>query len=301
MSPAAGTPSAGLAARDVQIMAGTFDDFSFDDVIQVLSLSRQCLRLLVRQGEAAFGEVLLKAGQVLSARTPNTTDPAQVFMTLGGHALPGSGLSFAVYHTQPDGPYPPARGRLADLYALARRAATVAPAAPLAAAAPAGAGPETTLRIPPPPAQPPRPSAAAPVRAAGASMAPAAATLGSQPDIVLAPTLPITAADTVSKAVLADLQPLLRHELNQVGVQVREQAQMMASLEGRLQSLPQLVAAEVRLALAQREREQAREAPAAPAPQPPAAGVSGAVVMAMAAGLVVLFGAVVVLAVVALR
>ena len=132
-------------------------------------------------------------------------------------------------------------------------------------------------------------------------MAPAAATLGSQPDIVLAPTLPITAADTVSKAVLADLQPLLRHELNQVGVQVREQAQMMASLEGRLQSLPQLVAAEVRLALAQREREQAREAPAAPAPQPPAAGVSGAVVMAMAAGLVVLFGAVVVLAVVALR
>ncbi|WP_374663097.1 hypothetical protein [Ramlibacter sp.] len=122
----------------------------------------------------------------------------------------------------------------------------------------------------------------------------------SQPDIVLAPTLPITAADTVSKAVLADLQPLLRHELNQVGVQVREQAQMMAALEGRLQSLPQLVAAEVRLALAQRERDQAREAPPAPAPQP-APGVSGAVVMAMAAGLVVLFGAVVVLAVVALR
>lgn len=294
MNAAAGAPSASHGARDVQIMAGTFDDFSFDDVIQVLSLSRQCLRLLVRQGEAAFGEVLLKAGQVLSARTPNTTDPAQVFMTLGGHALPGSGLSFAVYHTQPDGPYPPARGRLADLYALARRAATVAPAVALAAAAPAAGGPEATLRIPPPPAQPPRPPAAATVR-------PAAATIGSQPDIVLAPTVPITAADTVSKAVLADLQPLLRHELNQVGVQVREQAQMMAALEGRLQSLPQLVAAEVRLALAQRERDQARESRPAPAPPPPAAGVSSAVVMAMAVGLVVLFGAVVVLAVVALR
>lgn len=300
MSQSVGTPAMRFGARDVQIMAGTFDDFSFDDVIQVLSLSRQCLRLLVRQGEAAFGEVLLKAGHVLAAHGPNTTDPAQVFMALGGRAVPGSGLSFAVYHTQPDGPYPPARGRLADLHALARRAATQAPAAARVAPAPVGPGPEDTLRIPPPPAQPPRP-ATTPVRAPAGPVAQAAPNAVSQPDIVLAPTLPITTADTVSKAVLADLQPLLRHELNQVGVQVREQAQMLAALEGRLQSLPQLVAAEVRLALAQRERDQAREAPPAPAPQPAAAGVSGAVVMAMAAGLVVLFGAVVVLAVVALR
>ena len=134
-------PTPRFGSNDVQIMAGTFDDFSFDDVIQVLSLSRQCLRLLVRQGEAAFSEVLLKAGQVLAARSPTSNDPAQVFMVLGGQARPGSGLSFAVYHTQPDGPFPPARGRLADLYALARRAATSALAVPVAAAPPPGGGP----------------------------------------------------------------------------------------------------------------------------------------------------------------
>ena len=31
----------GFGANDVQIMAGTFDDFSFDDVVQVLGL-RAC-------------------------------------------------------------------------------------------------------------------------------------------------------------------------------------------------------------------------------------------------------------------
>ena len=39
-----------FGTNDVQIMIGTFDDFTFDDVIQVLGLSRQCLRLLVRRG-----------------------------------------------------------------------------------------------------------------------------------------------------------------------------------------------------------------------------------------------------------
>ena len=111
-----------FGTNDVQIMIGTFDDFTFDDVIQVLGLSRQCLRLLVRRGEAAFSEVLLKAGQVLEARMPSSSEPEKVFNTLSGSAVRGSGLSFAVYHTQPTGPFPIPRARLSDLYARAKQA-----------------------------------------------------------------------------------------------------------------------------------------------------------------------------------
>jgi hypothetical protein len=272
-----------FGTNDVQIMTGTFDEFTFDDVIQVLSLSRQCLRFLVRRGEAAVSEVLLKAGQVLDARMPSSNEPEQVFDTLTGSAVRGSGLSFAVYHTQPTGPFPVPRARLADLYARARSGGA-------AAAKPAPVG-EPTLRLAPRQAQVQAQPAPAPVAAAR----PVPAT--TAPDHLLPTvTLPAVTPDTLSKAVLADLQPLLRQEVQAAVALLREQSQTLHTLDGRLQALPQLVASEVRLALAQHERRSGA-APAAPAP----AATSPALLVGMGAGLVLLVGVVVALVVTLLR
>jgi hypothetical protein len=273
----------GFGTNDVQIMAGSFDDFTFDDVIQVLGLSRQCLRLLVRHGEAAISEVLLKAGQVLDARMPASSEPDEVFQALSGSAVSGSGLSFAVYHTEPTGPYPAPRGRLSDLYEGTRGAAQQAqqaPAAPLRTRATDAV--EKTMVLDRRSMQP--------------QAQPAPAWSAPQPAALTHPaTMPVLATETLSKAMVADLQPLLHQELTGVLAQLREQAQVLHTLDGRLQALPQLVAAEVRLALAQQER---RAAPPAAVPAPAAvapAGPSG-LVLALAAGMLVMFGIVLVLA-----
>lgn len=274
-----------FGTNDVQIMTGTFDDFTFDDVIQVLSLSRQCLRFLVRRGEAAVSEVLLKAGQVLDARMPSSSEPEQVFHSLTGSAVRGSGLSFAVYHTQPTGPFPVPRARLVDLYARSKQGGG-------AVTKPAPVG-EPTLRLTPQQAK--AAPAAAPLAPAPAARPVTASTL---PDHVLPTvTLPALSPDTLSKAVVADLQPLIRQEVQAAMAQLREQSQTLHTLDGRLQALPQLVASEVRLALAQHERRAGAAAPAAPAPAP----TSPALLVGLGAGLVVLAGAVVALVVTMLR
>jgi antitoxin (DNA-binding transcriptional repressor) of toxin-antitoxin stability system len=272
-----------FGTNDVQIMIGTFDDFTFDDVIQVLGLSRQCLRLLVRRGEAAFSEVLLKAGQVLEARMPSSSEPEKVFNTLSGSAVRGSGLSFAVYHTQPTGPFPIPRARLSDLYARAKQGGPVQRTQSAS---------EPTLRLVPQQAQAAHAQATPPAPGA------------TSPDFML-PTVTLTplSPEVLSKALLADLQPLLRQELQAALAQVREQSQALHTLDGRLQALPQLVAAEIRLALAQQERRAVAAAPlAAPAPAAPApATPSPAMLVALTAGVVVLLGVVLLLAIQVLR
>ncbi|TWO65511.1 hypothetical protein FN976_27275 [Caenimonas sedimenti] len=280
-----------FGTNDVQIMTGTFDEFTFDDVIQVLGLSRQCLRFLVRRGESAVSEVLLKAGQVLDARMSSSSEPETVFVSLSGSAIRGSGLSFAVYHTQPTGPFPLPRARLSDLYARSRRVQPQSVSAN-----------EPTLRLTAQQAQAPAAAAQAPAAQATAPAArpPAAA---ATPDHLL-PTvsLPATSADTLSRAVLADLQPVLRQELQAAIQMLREQSQALHTLDGRLQALPQLVASEVRLALAQQERRSA----AAPAPAPVAPAIvppptSPALLAALGAGFMILLGVMVVLVVKLLR
>lgn len=288
MQPAATFAPIAFGTNDVQIMAGSFDDVSFDDVIQVLGLSRQCLRLLVRRGEAAFSEVLLKAGQVLDARMLSSSDPSQVFVALNDNAVRGSGLSFTVYHTQPTGPFPSPRARLSELYARAKQPAAPAPA-PMA---PVADAPQPTLRLTPTelramvsPAQPapPRP-VAAPVDS-----------IPSQKADYFQPTAtyPALAPEALGKAVVAELQPVLRQELQAALAQLREHGQALHTLDGRLQALPQLVAAELRAALAQ---DRQRPAPAAPPPAAP-----GGLVLALVAGIVVLCAVVAALALRVLR
>lgn len=235
------TPS-GFGTNDVQIMAGNFDEFSFDDVIQVVGLSRQCLRLMIRRGGATYSEVLLKAGQVLEARMPSSSEPESVFRSLFGFAVKGSGLSFSIYHTEPTGPFPAPRATLVELVERARQAAVPAPAAP--------AGPEATLRLSPQalaaamPSGPPTPQAAA---AASASPTP----------------------EAMSRALAAELRPLVREELLALLAQSQQQGQTLAQMDGRLLALPQLVAAEIRAALAHHDRQAAAarepQAPARPA------------------------------------
>ena len=278
-SPTSFAPIA-FGTNDVQIMTGTFDEFTFDDVIQVLGLSRQCLRFLVRRGEAAVSEVLLKAGQVLDARMSSSSEPEKVFISLSGSAVRGSGLSFAVYHTQPTGPFPLPVARLSDLYARSRQAGRPVDTA---------SANEPTLRLAPEQAQAAAPAARPP---ASPSISP------SQPDHMLPTvTLPAMSADTLSKAVLADLQPVLRQELQATVQMLREQSQALHTLDGRLQALPQLVASEVRLALAQQERRAVAAPAAAPAPAP----ASPALLAALGAGFMILLGVVVVLVVKLLR
>ncbi|MGE0331643.1 MAG: hypothetical protein AB7P37_13205 [Ramlibacter sp.] len=269
----------GFGANDVQIMAGTFDDFSFDDVVQVLGLSRQCLRLLIRRGEVAFSEVLLKAGQVLEARMPTSSDPDNVFKALFGTAVQGSGLSFAVYHTEPTGPFPMPRCRLQEVYDRVKSMGQ------------GGAGTDATLRLRDMPAPQAGPQAApqmpAPTGPRGGASGPF-------------PFPPSQASpEVLGKAVAAQLRPIVREEvaaaLAQMQAQVQAQGQTLNTLDGRLQSLPPLVAAELRAALAHHERNAAAKAPPADG-----GGVRG-VLVAMAAGLVVLLVAVVALAVKALR
>jgi hypothetical protein len=99
----------------------------------------------------------------------------------------------------------------------------------------------------------------------------------------------------LSKAVAAQLQPMVREEVAGVLALVQAQAQTLNTLDGRLQSLPPLVAAELRAALAQHDRNMAAKAP------PPAAGGLRGLLIAMGVGMVVLLAAVVALAVKALR
>ncbi|MBX3657391.1 MAG: hypothetical protein KF740_03040 [Ramlibacter sp.] len=280
----------GFGINDVQIMAGTFDDFSFDDVVQVLGLSRQCLRLLIRRGEVAFSEVLLKAGQVLEARMPASSDPDNVFKALFGTAVQGSGLSFAVYHTEPSGPFPMPRCRLQEVYERVKATGQGAVALASSVIRQAGASTDATIRLADLPAR----SAPPPVVPRVGGTGPQALSRPGGP-APFVPPLSQVSPEALGKAVLAQLQPMVREEIAVVLAQVKAQGQTLNTLDGRLQSLPPLVAAELRAALAQHDRQAA-----AKAPPPMASGLKG-LLMVMGAGMVLLLAAVVVLALKALR
>jgi hypothetical protein len=207
-----------FGTNDVQVMAGSFDECAFDDVMQVLGMSRQCLRLRVNRAEAVFSEVLLKAGQVLDARMSGTTDPKQVFEAMGEAAVPGSGLSFSVYHTQPNGAFPEPKARLLDLHTQPGTQAS-------AGSRPGSEDATMAIDTRPVPSAPSMPSAS------------------------------MRGAPVADESLKRDLAALLELVQQQVQGQIR--------IEARLQSLPQIIAAEVRAAIAQVALQ------AAPAPAPP--------------------------------
>lgn len=248
MTPVQTLMPSDFGCNDVQIMAGTFDEFSFDDVIQVLGLSRQCLRLLVRQGEAAISEILLKAGQVLEARMSDHRDPATVLRTLLSAAVRGSGLSFAVYHTEPSRPFPPPIAALNDLYDQAKAVSGPAPVlvhtkqqSHLDRSA-TGAPDTPTLRVD-------RPAALAPAHVSGIAPMPWDASAH------LRDTVRDGVRDALREQVRDMVKEVLREEVREpqrvLLDQVQHQGRMLHTLEGRLQALPQLMATDVRLALAQ--------------------------------------------------
>lgn len=221
--------------NDVQILAGSFDDYTFDDVMQVLGLSRQCLRLRVKRGDAPLSEVLLKAGKVLDARMPpNQTDPFVVFQAINGGAVRGSGLNFTVYHTEPTGTYPAPCGELVDLYNKVKAAPQPQPAAPISQQPVSAPAVETAY--------------APTMQISSAGLAPAQASATQLPFSNAADISVI--ANIVAKMVLSELQPLIRQEVAELARQIQENGQLTHKLDGRLQSLPQLISAEVRAALA---------------------------------------------------
>lgn len=104
----------------VQIMHGTFEDFSVEDILQVLGLSRQYLCLRVNDQQNIYFLLVVKAGQVLDARA-NTGDHGVSSLTwLMRHTQQRRSLEFSVLHLDhyPVGLSP--IGTLSDFYNRAR-------------------------------------------------------------------------------------------------------------------------------------------------------------------------------------
>lgn len=283
----------GFGTNDVRVMVGNFEEFTFVDLLQVLSLSRQCLRLMVLRGNAAFSEVLLKAGQVIDARLPDTSEPESVFRSLVALAIRGSGLSFAVYHTEPNGPFPTPRFTLRDLVdRIGVKAAIAAPPAvvpdtdptlelpqtapprvqrdsvdPLAATMPLGRRPATETRA--------ASAATAQPFAAAPSYAPAPGDVAPSP----------LTAEALGKLIADEVRPIVRDEVSRLLTQTHQQGQSLNQMDGRLMALPQLIAAEVRLALAQHTAT--LTPPPAAVSEPPRPLISAAALMSGLLGIVV--------------
>lgn len=99
------------ATNSAPMVEGTFGRVTMDDLLGVVSMSRQCLELVL--GEA--GSITVKSGQVLQARSGPGEEGASAFFSLYGK--PGS--QFAVYRR--DGP-PPALEPIGTVSSLVERA-----------------------------------------------------------------------------------------------------------------------------------------------------------------------------------
>ncbi len=253
--------------NDVQILSGTFDDFSFAEVLQVMGLSRQCLRFLVNQSGSVWSEILVKAGRVLFARAGNECEPQQVFRVLAYSAVKGSGLAFAVFHTEPTGAYPEPVGELARLCDAASASAS---ASAISAAAsqvstpsisPLGSHTDSgTLILE-------RPYLSQQVAESMPTL-PASTTSRSDASFMTQVATPASHAPANQGGL--ELYGMLAQRLDQVTGQ-------MHALEARVNAMPQLLNAEMRLALAQHVPVATTAAPSAPAissPQPTIAAVN---------------------------
>ena len=239
----------GFGRNDVQVLSGTFDDFTFVEVVQVMGLSRQCLRFLIKQGGSVWSEILVKAGRVLSARAGNAGDPQVVFQTIATTAVRGSGLAFALFHIEPTGPFPSPVGELQALTEATQN---------LRAAGAQGVDNK---------AQPTNPStgtlaaSALGPRTDGGTLIMARATHATPMGTSVTPTPTVDSkvlAHEQAQAIAAALMP----KLDQIAGQLH-------TLEGRIGSLAQVINAETRLALSQQAAAQAAAQLPSSVPQAP--------------------------------
>jgi hypothetical protein len=126
MSPQLGT----------QIMRGTFADFSVEEVLQVLGLSRQCLSLHVTTAASQRCALLVKAGQVLSAQTDNADEGVAAFIWLIRNVQRDAQHLFTIAHLEQPPTLGLPIGSLSDLYAGARAALSLSGENPLPGRAP---------------------------------------------------------------------------------------------------------------------------------------------------------------------
>jgi len=83
----------------MRIMHGSFDDFSLGEVVQVWSLSRQCLRWVIYRHDQRDSEFVLKSGQVIGARsTQGQRDAFRIYNHVKEHAIKGTGTRFEIFH-----------------------------------------------------------------------------------------------------------------------------------------------------------------------------------------------------------
>lgn len=115
--------------RDIprkQIMKGNFNEFTLDEVVHVIGLSRQALRLEISSSGAELATVDVKSGQVLAARTPTGLNGVDVFAWMLKTIAPGSmmrlgplgALVDGALHRDPDLRFPTARELLDALLDL---------------------------------------------------------------------------------------------------------------------------------------------------------------------------------------
>ena len=138
-----------MRASNDTILAGSFSDFSFPDVIHVASLSRQILQIVTNRPNGASCVMQLKSGQLLACQAPSLEDPSQILVGVPAfHSLLREpGLQFVV--TRQTGPIPETPlGEIAKLIAelpADKRIKTSKPA-PTPITAGAQAGQEPTRR-----------------------------------------------------------------------------------------------------------------------------------------------------------
>ena len=102
---------------EIRLMAGTFADFSADEVLNVLAMSRQCLRLFVLGPDAEY-TVTVKAGQVLDAQG-GAEEGESAFIAMWS-SISDSWL-FEIYHVDWTGPFPTPIGCVDGFGERARR------------------------------------------------------------------------------------------------------------------------------------------------------------------------------------
>jgi hypothetical protein len=119
-----------------QIMRGTFADFSVEEVLQVLGLSRQCLSLHVTTAASRCCALLVKAGQVLSAQTDNADEGVAAFIWLMRNVKRDAQHLFTIAHLEQPPTLGLPIGSLSDLYAGARAALSLSGENPLPGRAP---------------------------------------------------------------------------------------------------------------------------------------------------------------------
>ena len=217
--------------REMRIMKGSFDEFSIEEVIQVINLSRQCLRLLVHRHQTCVCEVIAKSGQVLKARAVGQSDAAASFAWLIQSARKGAGMYFEIYHLEHTSSFPRPIASLSELYHLAKNP---------------GRGSDTQRST----RQPSMPEEEAPHDAV-------ASTMSANTDARQV-TKSLRQLETKLRAVAESVQrqptqkeikkhfERLQAELMNITTREGQSTALIASIDGQLRSQPQLISSQIR-------------------------------------------------------